>query len=162
MTTTGGGVASLTLPDGLSGTCKDILGREGFGGAGVGCGCDVIEGIEKLFSDCPLSTPGAETGGVQMGATGSSGVVVVVVVGNGGREASIGVLFIGGRPRGLTPPLGTPGLHAEDTFLGPLRCVVSLGLDGVTADCGSRASSQKDLLEFGVIADCGQRNRGVC
>lgn len=93
-----------------------------------------------------------------MGATGSdsgSSLVEVLVAPavKGGRDTSTGVLFIGGRPLGLTPPLATPGLQAEDTFLGPLRCVVSFGFDGVTADCGSRASSQKELREVGVMAD---------
>lgn len=170
MTTTGGGggVASLTLPEGRSGTVKDILGRLARGGMGCGRGCDVIEGIETGPSDGPPSVLGAtETGAVQMGAADSdsaSSVVVVVVfpTGKGGRDTSTGVLFIGGLPLGLTLPLATPGLQAEDTFLGPLRWVASFGLDGVTADCGSRASSQKEFRDVGVMADCGHRNSGVC
>lgn len=66
MTTTGGGgggVASLTLPEGRSGTVKDILGRLGRGG--MGCGCDVIEGIEVGSPDGPESAlVTSETGGV--------------------------------------------------------------------------------------------------
>ena len=97
-----------------------------------------------------------------MGAMGSSGAAVVVVAEKGGKVTSTGVLFIGGRPLGLTPPLATPGLQAEDTFFGPLRCAVSCGLEGVTADCGSRASSQNELRVVGVTADCGHLNAGVC
>jgi hypothetical protein len=164
MTTTGGGgVASLTLPEGRSGTVKDILGRLGRGG--IRRGCDVIEGIETGPPGGPSSVLGAtENGGMWMGARGSDSTssVVVVPTEKGDRDTSMGVLFIGGLPLGLTLPLASPGRQAEETFLGPLRWVASFGLDGVTADCGSRASSQKEFRDVGVIADCGHRISGVC
>lgn len=59
--------------------------------------------------------------GGKIGAFSSPGPTVGVPEGNGENGASPGLRFIGGRPRILTPPSGTPGRHAEDTFLGPRR-----------------------------------------
>lgn len=92
-----------------------------------------------------------------------SGVGAHDVMGGGlGGEGSTGVRLIGGRPLGLTLASAPPGFHAEDTFLGPRLWVESLGLDGEMADRGSNASSQKELLVEGVMAELGYRESGVC
>lgn len=146
-----------------------MLGRAGLGPSyDVDCGCGVEDGVGMCRCTGGSSPPlvlvfklEAAIGG-NVGAVSSPGPTVGVPEGNGENGASPGLRFIGGRPRILTPPSGTPGLHAEDTFLGPRRWDESRGFEGVTADRGSSASSQNEFLVVGVIADCGHRVSGIC
>ena len=75
---------------------------------------------------------------------------------------SMGVRFIGGRPRVFTLGSCPASFHAEDTFFAPRRWFPVLALEGVTADAGSTLSSQKWFRVDGVIAEAGQRVSGVC
>jgi hypothetical protein len=75
---------------------------------------------------------------------------------------STGVRAIGGRPLALPPFVVPPGRQADDTFLAPRRCRPGFDPDGVTAERGSMASSQKDVLVDGVMAELGHPENGVC
>lgn len=79
-----------------------------------------------------------------------------------GGEGSAGVRLMGGLPLGLELLSPPPGFQAEDTFFGPRLWVEGLGFEGVMAERGSSASSQKELLVEGVMAELGYRESGVC
>lgn len=152
MTTGGGGVASLTFPPLLSGTCKDR--RPGRGGRAAGAPAEVGVTIN--------GGPGgnAGTGVVVCWADGEALFSAVGVwktlFGSGTVDSGLSILrFSGGLPRVFPLPPEPELRQADDTTFAPCLRPNCFAFEGVMAERGSGGSPQNARPWIGVIADWG-------